>query len=52
MTQAVKPKKFEYDRIPYLVGAWLVLGGLAIVLVPGLRDRVASGIAAAEATQT
>jgi amino acid transporter len=41
-----------FDRIPYFVGAWLVLGGLAIVLVPGLRDRVASGIAAAEATQS
>src|SRR5439155_1623398 len=40
-----------FDLFPYLVGAWLLLGVLAILLVPGLRDRVASGITAAEATQ-
>jgi amino acid transporter len=41
-----------FDRIPYLVGAWLLIGVVVIVLVPGLRDRIASGIRAAEATQT
>jgi hypothetical protein len=41
-----------FDRIPYLVGGWLLIGGVVILFVPGLRDRVASGIRAAEATQT
>ena len=41
-----------FDLFPYLVGAWLALGGLAILFVPGLRDRVATGITAAEAEQT
>jgi amino acid transporter len=40
-----------FDLFPYLVGAWLALGVLAIVLVRGLRDRVAAGIAASEAAQ-
>lgn len=40
-----------FDLFPYLVGAWLLVGALVIALVPGLSDRVAVGIAAAEATQ-
>ena len=40
-----------FDLFPYLVGAWLLLGSLVIVFVPGLRDRVAVGIAASEAAQ-
>ena len=40
-----------FDLFPYLVGAWLVIGALVIVFVPGLRDRVAVGIAASEAAQ-
>jgi amino acid transporter len=40
-----------FDLFPYLVGAWLLLGALVITLVPGLRDRVARGLAASEAAQ-
>jgi amino acid transporter len=40
-----------FDRFPYLVGAWLAIGVLAIALLPGLRDRVAAGMAASEAAQ-
>jgi amino acid transporter len=41
-----------FDRFPYLVGAWLLVGVLVILLVPGLRDRVAGGITAAESAQS
>jgi len=40
-----------FDLFPYLVGAWLLVGVLLIAFVPGLRERVAAGIAAAEAVQ-
>jgi amino acid transporter len=41
-----------FDLFPYLVAAWLALGALAILFIPGLRDRVARGIKIAEAEQT
>jgi amino acid transporter len=40
-----------FDLFPYLVGAWLAIGIAVITFVPGLHDRVASGLAAAEAAQ-
>jgi amino acid transporter len=40
-----------FDLFPYLVGGWLLLGALVITFVPGLRERVALGLAAAEAAQ-
>ena len=40
-----------FNLFPYLVGAWLLVGLLVIALVPGLRDRIAAGLAASEAAQ-
>jgi amino acid transporter len=40
-----------FDLFPYLVGAWLVVGLALIAFLPGLRDRAAAGMAAAEAAQ-
>ena len=38
-----------FDLFPYLVGAWLLIGLLLIAFLPGLRDRAAAGMIAAEA---
>jgi hypothetical protein len=40
-----------FDLFPYLVGGWLAIGLLVIALVPGLRERIAVGLAAAEHSQ-
>jgi amino acid transporter len=34
-----------YDVFPYIVAAWLVLGGTLAFVVPGLRERVSTGLA-------
>lgn len=36
---------FPYDRFPYLVGAWLLIGLGIVVLAPGLASRVQGGLA-------
>jgi hypothetical protein len=40
-----------FDLFPYLVGGWLLIGLLVITFVPGLSERIALGLAAAEAAQ-
>ena len=35
---------FPYDRFPYIVGAYLLIGLAIVALSPGLADRVTSGL--------
>lgn len=35
---------FPYDRFPYIVGAYLLVGLAIVALSPGLADRVTSGL--------
>lgn len=40
---------FPYDRFPYIIAAWLVIGLGIVILSPGLADRVARGLKRSEA---
>jgi amino acid transporter len=40
----VKGTSFPYDRFPWLVLAWLVVGAVAIVLAPGAARRVGAAL--------
>jgi hypothetical protein len=35
---------FPYDRFPYIVGAYLLIGLAIVAFSPGLADRVTSGL--------
>jgi hypothetical protein len=35
---------FPYDRFPWVVLAWLVLGGAFILLAPGLARRIGQAL--------
>ncbi len=37
---------YPYDRFPYVVIAWLLVGGLVVLLTPGLARRVRTNLAA------
>jgi hypothetical protein len=42
-----RPPK-PYDYFPYIVAAWLVIGLVAVIAVPGAATRIGRGLAEAE----
>jgi amino acid transporter len=44
----VSGQSFPYDRFPYVVLGWLVLGVVAVIAAPGLARRLGEGLARRE----
>jgi hypothetical protein len=39
---------FPYDRFPFVVGIWLLVGLAIVVMLPGLARRIGAGLAREE----
>jgi amino acid transporter len=44
----VKGAVFPYDRFPFVVGLWLLVGLVIVVALPGLAQRIGAGLAREE----
>jgi amino acid transporter len=44
----VKGAVFPYDRFPFVVGIWLLVGLAIVVMLPGLARRIGAGLAREE----
>jgi hypothetical protein len=44
----VTSQRFPYDRFPFVVAIWLLVGPAIVVAVPGLARRIGAGLAREE----
>jgi amino acid transporter len=50
--KTVKGAAFPYDRFPFVVGIWLLVGLAIVVALPGLARRIGEGLAREEGLDT